>query len=487
MVSPELAPLVRIGGIAEGLAGLCRALQSMGAEPVVVLPDSETFDTRSLRSVPGPPRRVEVEGAFLPVAMDELDDPSAPEDGRAAPLRVIRIQTGMPRPRGGLWGSDLLDDASARHFGLFARAVAQLVEDMAAAGDGVGVVHAHDWVSAMVLYLLRERAWAGAPSPPRRVLSLHNLAFQGVFPRDALRHLGLGVEHFTMDRLEFFGHANFLKGGMVSADDVVAVSPTYAKEIVTREHGELLDGVLGQLGPALHGVVNGIDTHLWDPGRDPYLPAPFEALHPEGKARCKEALLADLGLASRVHRPLAMSLGRIVEQKGSDVLAAALPALADQDVTVLVAGGGDEVLAARLGEGAARTGGRARYLGRVDDGLAHRLVAASDLVLMPSRYEPCGIVQLYGQRYGAVPVARRTGGLSDTIDDAGTGTRGGGGTGFLYDGEGPVPLVAAVERAVALYGTPQWDVLRHTMMSKDVGWRRPALEYLKIYAGRRPR
>jgi starch synthase len=257
------------------------------------------------------------------------------------------------------------------------------------------------------------------------------------------------------------------------------VSNTYAREIVTPDFGERLDGVLLTRRDKLQGIINGIDYAVWNPMTDPALPARYDAEDIGNKGRCKSALLQELGLEIQPDRPLLVSIGRVVHQKGSDLLAAALPKILKNDVSVVIAGTGDEGLLAKLKAAVAKAGERAAVLGAVSEPLSHRLFAAADLVLIPSRYEPCGLVQLYAQRYGALPVACATGGLADTIVDADAALETG--SGFLFDKPTAVALTGAVQRAIAAMTHPRWPALRRRVMRQDLGWDRPARRYAQLY------
>lgn len=395
-----------------------------------------------------------------------------PLEGGAA---VLLIDLPGFHARLGVYGDDAAGDLdNARRFGLFARAVVELVLARGRAGASFDLVHAHEWPAAMVAYLLRE---AAGPRRPRAIVTAHNLAHQGVFPPAALAPFGLGPGHLRIERLEFFGRVNLLKGGLVAADAITTVSPTYAREILTPAGGERLDGVLRSRGRDLRGILNGIDDVAWDPRGDRALPARYGPDDPGPKAACKRALLEEIGLEPGA--PLVTSLGRVVEQKGSDLLAAAIPAIVAAGASVAVAGAGDAALERALAGAAARCPGRAVYLGAVSEPLAHRLIAGADLLAMPSRWEPCGLVQLYAQRYGALPVARRTGGLADTIEDAAAGLEAG--TGFLFEEPTPAALARAIARALAAMRSPRWDDLRRRVMRLELGWRAPAIRYEHLY------
>jgi starch synthase len=472
LVSPEIAPVVKIGGIADGVAGLAKALARAGHDVTVATPRNRRDE------------RAHVDTTQL--APIELDDappggPRASVDLHAATLdhgvKLVLVEIPGVAPELGAYGDDLRDDGgNARRFGLFARAVVALAARAAASGERWPLIHAHEWPAALVPYLARERrADLGAP---RLVLTLHTLAHQGIFPPSAMAHVGVGPGHFHPGALEFHGRVNLLKAGLVAADAVTAVSPTYAREILGPEHGELLDGVLRARGDQVVGILNGIDTDVWDPRRDPALPATYGPDDLAGKETCKRALSTSLGLDAS--RPLVLSLGRVFHQKGSDWLVDAIPAIVAEGACVAVAGTGDPALCAALDAIAAAHPGRVAYVGFAPEDLAHRLLAAADVFVMPSRFEPCGLVQLYAQRYGTAPVARRTGGLVDTIVDASADLAEG--TGMLWDEASAAGLVAAVRRALAATRLDAWDALRRRIMRLDVGWEAPARRYERLYA-----
>jgi starch synthase len=426
IVAPEIAPITKIGGIADGVAGLSKALRRLGHAVTVALPRCRAAERIAL----------EVE------RREPIELRDAPPGGERATIEVGAVHLdsgvevilfeipGVPAELGP-HGDDIDGNVdNARRFGLFARAVVELAHRRARGGAPYDVIHAHEWPTALVPYLARQRrAELGGP---RLVFTIHTLAFQGIFPRRAMVHLGLGAEHDRPDRLEFHGRLNLMKAGILGADVVTAVSVTYAREIQTPMRGEMLDGVLRARGDGVVGIVNGIDADLWNPARDPALPASYGPDAPEGKAACKAALLRELGLDGAEGRPLVVSVGRVFDQKGSDFLIEALPALVSAGASVAIAGTGDPTLVAALVAAAAPFPGRVVYVGFAPEDLVHRMVAGGDLLVMPSRFEPCGLVQLYAQRYGAVPVAHRTGGLADTIVDAGADLASG--TGFLYNG-----------------------------------------------------
>jgi starch synthase len=457
-VASELAPLVKVGGLADVVAALSKALRLLGHKITIALPRFSAIEAAGVMVarrltpmvLPGPGERVEVT-IF---------------DGRLG-SGVELLLLDIP----GLYDRD-----NGRRFALFARAAAEIVRQRALSNAPFDVVHAHDWPAAMVPYLMRQ---SDALSRVRTVLTIHNLAHQGVFPRETLAHLGLGDEHYSLDRLEFYGDVSFLKGGILAADAITTVSNTYAREILTPELGERLDGVLRLRQDKLTGIINGIDYAVWNPMTDPAIIARYDAEDTSNKGRCKSALLQEVGLEVHPDRPLIVSIGRVVHQKGSDLLASALPKILKNDVSVVIAGEGDTALMSKLSAAVAKAPERAAYLEHVSEAVVHRLLAAADIVVLPSRYEPCGLVQLYAQRYGAIPVACRTGGFIDTIVDLDAALETG--TGFLYDKPTAASLVSGVQRAIAAMTSPRWGAVRRRAMRLDLGWDRPARRYANIY------
>jgi len=473
-VASELAPMVKVGGLADVVASLSKALRLLGHKVTIALPRYPA---------------IEAGGVMVARRLTPLTLTSSGErvevtvlDGRlGSGVELVLLDVPGLFDRPGVYGNEDGEEYedNGRRFGVFALAVAELVRQRALAGTPFDVVHAHDWPAAMVPYLLREREEEGRPAT---VLTIHDLAHQGTFPRDVLRTLGLGDEHFHPERLEFYGKASFLKGGILAADAITTVSGTYAREIQTPELGERLEGVLATRGKAIGeivGIINGIDYAVYNPMTDPAIIARYDAEDTSNKGRCKSALLAEVGLSVDPDRPLIVSVGRVAAQKGSDLLATALPKILKSDVNVVIAGTGDRPLVTKLEAAVAKAPERARYLGGVSEPVLRRLFAAADIVVIPSRYEPCGLVQLYAQRYGALPVAARTGGLVDTIVDCDAALETG--TGFLYDKPTATHLVGAVQRALAAMTSPRWPALRRRVMRLDLGWDRPARRYVHVY------
>lgn len=475
-VASELAPMVKVGGLADVVGALSKALRLLGHKLTIALPRYAAVEAAGLMVarrltplvLPGPGERIEVT-IF---------------DGRLATgvdLLLLDVPGLYNRP--GIYGDEEGRDYpdNARRFALFSRATVEIVRQRALAGTPFDIVHAHDWPSAMVPYLLRHHQQQGDRllANTRSVLTIHNLAHQGIFPKDVLPLLGLGEEHYRLDRLEFYGDVSFLKGGVLAADALTTVSTTYAREILTPERGERLDGVLRTRADRLTGIVNGIDYAVWNPMTDPALVARYDAEDTSNKGRCKSAFLQEVGIELHPERPLLIALGRVVAQKGSDLLALALPKILKNDVSVVIAGAGDPALQSKLKSAVAKAPERAAYLGAVSEAVVHRMLAAADIAMLPSRYEPCGLVQLYAQRYGAVPVACRTGGFIDTIVDLDAALETG--TGFLYDKPTAASLVGGVQRAIAAMASPRWGAVRRRVMRLELGWDRPARRYVQVY------
>jgi starch synthase len=471
MLAPEAHPYAKTGGLADVLSALPRALGRAGAEVTVCLPGY-----RSARQAAG--------------ALRAGGRVRAPVGSRMEPAELLHVaESAVPTvlvghdgyfDRDGLYGSAAGDYAdNAERFVFFCRAALEWLRTLDPPPD---VLHVHEWQAALAPAFLA----ATAPLYPeltrsRTVMTVHNLAYQGRFPEHHWSLLNLDGRYFSPDFLEFYGQINFLKAGLVFADAVTTVSPRYAREIATPAFGEGLDGVIRARATSLHGILNGIDDVEWNPASDRHLPAHFDARDTAGKARCKVALQAEVGLPVRAATPLLAVVSRFAEQKGLDLLVAALPALlAGSDASLVVLGSGDARYETLLAARARDFPGRAAVHVGFDEALAHRIEAGADVFLMPSRFEPCGLNQLYSLRYGTVPVVHATGGLDDTVVefDPERGT----GTGFKFDVFGVEPFLAATRRALAVYADrPRWAQLVRNGMAQDFSWNRSAQAYLALY------
>jgi starch synthase len=474
-VTTELAPFVKVGGLADVSAALPKALRGLGHSVTVVIPRFPAFEAQGLLLA----RRL----TPLRFSLGEQAFEVTLFDGRlASQVDLVVVDAPHLFDRDGVYGERGEDyPDNALRFAVLSRAAAELVRQRVAGGRPVDVVHCNDWATALVPTYLRALAReTPALAATRSVLTIHNVAHQGVFPKTELATIGLGWDSFRVDGIEFYGGINFLKQGVADADVITTVSPSYAREIQTAEQGARLDGVLRKRADALVGIVNGVDYAVWNPATDPALGARYDAEDFQNKARCKGALQNELGLAIDVQAPLVAFVGRLVQQKGADTVAALLPKLLRATgAQVVVAGDGDPAIARSLADATAKAVGRAAFARAASEPLVHRIFAAADLLLVPSRYEPCGLVQMYAQRYGALPVARATGGLADTIVDCDAKLETG--TGFLFDDAEVGGLLGATERALGAMSLPRWPGLVRRVMRLDRGWEGPARRYEQAY------
>jgi len=370
-------------------------------------------------------------------------------------------------------GRDYPDNA--QRFAFLCRAALDLPRVLRLAPD---VVHLHDWPTALAAWMMRHEHHPRWARRARTVYTIHNLAYQGVFPKELVPAVGLPWEFFRYEALEFYDQLNFMKAGLVFADAITTVSPTYAREILTPEHGNGLDSLLRHRARDLTGILNGIDDTVWDPARDAHLAAHYEAGALAGKARCKAELQRELRLPGR-EVPLVATIGRLADQKGLDLIAASLDEFLRADVQFVLLGSGrrdyEELFARAARERPERV---AVHIG-FDEGLAHRIEAGADVFLMPSRFEPCGLNQMYSLRYGTVPVVRAVGGLEDTVEDY-DGYRSG--TGFKFRDYHPTALVTAIRRALDVHRDERaWRGLQARGMAQDHSWRRRAEDYERLY------
>jgi starch synthase len=373
-------------------------------------------------------------------------------------------------------GVDYWDNAV--RFAFLSKCVVQLARDLPWRPE---LVHVHDWHVGLVPLLIRHEAGMGRwPNPPRTCLTIHNLAFQGLFPPAAYRLTNLPWDYFHLEGAEFHGRANFLKAGIAYADELITVSPGYAREITTSELGYGLQGILQARRNSLTGILNGVDYDEWRTTRNPFLAHAYSARRLNGKARNKLALQKELGLPARAKAPLFGVVSRLTDQKGMDVLLPALEEMLASGFQFALLGAGQPEYEAGFTELAQRHSSQvAVHLG-YDAGLAHRIEAASDFFLMPSLFEPCGLNQMYSLRYGAVPVVRATGGLNDSVVDLREDPLKADGIKFHDYSAGA--LAKAIRKALALFQAP--DLLAHLRrngMAADFSWEQSAAKYLEVY------
>ncbi|MBV9945583.1 MAG: glycogen synthase, partial [Myxococcales bacterium] len=384
-VTTELAPFVKVGGLADVSSALPKALRTLGHGVTVVMPRFAALEKHGLLLA----RRL----TPIRFTLGERSYEATVLDGRLA-SQVDLVVVDIPGlfDRGGVYGEHGEDypDNGVR-FAALSRAAAEIVRQRVAGGRPVDIVHGNDWPTALVPTYLRMLA---AESPGlaavRTVLTIHNVVHQGILPKEALPSLGLGWDSFAVDGIEFYGALNVLKQGILSADAVTTVSPTYARQIQSPEYGARLDGVLRARGEALRGIPNGIDYSVWNPATDPALVARYDAEDFANKARCKGALQKELGLPLEIDAPIIACVGRMVQQKGTDLLAAAMPRLLrGSEAQIVVAGDGEARFVEAVEGAVPKSHGRAAFARAAGEGLVHRILAGADLVLVPSRYEPC--------------------------------------------------------------------------------------------------
>ena len=452
----ELTPLAQSGGLGDAVAGLARALAARGHELVSLLPAYRT----ALAS-PACPKLSEAGTLRLPGPFGEVRGRWLA--GTLAPRHELRLLD-VPAffDRAGLYGEGAgnYGDEAAR-FATFSRAVA-----LRAYEERPDVLVAHDWHAALAIAVLRTLFDRGAARAVGAVQVVHNNFYLGRQPASAMAWTGLPAELFTPDGLEFFGDLSLLKGGVAWADRIVAVSPTYAREIQTPEFGLGLEGLYQLRRGRLCGIANGLDVDRFDPATDRALPERFHAGAPLGKRTCRERVLAELGLRAPAPGRFLVGIGRLTAQKGWDVLAAAIPELVDVGATLALLGDGERPIAEALAAAARRFPGQVHAAISWDERAARRLYGGADALLVPSRFEPCGLVQLTAQRYGALPIAHRTGGLVDTIRD--------GETGVLFAPLTPEGLVSAASRAAKLVEERGQERIVRDLLRLDVSWSRPA-------------
>ncbi len=467
MIGSEAVPFCKTGGLADVLGALPLALARLGWDVTIVVPRYRGVHAGAFVER----LAITIGGELLTVGIFEAPIGDAPHVARAVLLDVPELYD-----RDGLYASVTQDHPdNARRFALLARAA---LEWAARRPTPPTVVHAHDWQAGLApLYL--KSLYAGHPTlgDTPSVFTIHNLAYQGVFSADWAPRIDIPATVFAQGGPEYWGQVSFLKSGISFAEAITTVSPRYAKEIQTPELGFGFDGVLRARRADLLGVLNGIDIDQWNPERDCHLPAPFGAVDLTGKRTAKSEVLSRYGLPidpASLKRPLVGMISRMVDQKGLDLLAALADRLPMLDAAFVVLGTGEpryqdmwRTLAARY---PTQIGARIGF----DEPLAHLIEGGADMFLMPSRFEPCGLNQMYSLRYGTVPIVRAVGGLADTVRD--------GVTGFVFQEYSPAALLNALQRALAAFrNQPKWRTLQAAGMAEDHSWDRSAREYVRIY------
>lgn len=472
MVTPEANPFVASGGLAEVIYALAGALKKLGHQVTVVLPLY-----RQVRDS-GHPLTFTGHTLTIPLSWKNLSG-EVYQAKTDANLNFYFIAQDSLYNRDGLYGTAYggFEDNSER-FIFFSRAVVEMIEALELEFD---VCHAHEWQTGLVPVYLRT-LYHDRPRLQRLpvVYTVHNVGYQGLFSSFDLPLTGLGWELLSPKALEFYGKINFMKGGLVFADLLSTVSTKYREEILTPEFGFGLQGLFQERAAELYGILEGVDYQRWDPSRDPYLAAPYDRKQLEGKKACKVALTQQFGLNLPPERPLLGMTTRFFERKGIDLVENILDDLMQLGVGFVIQGTGEERHQYLLQEMALKYPGQMGLAIGYSDELAHQIIAGADLFLMPSRYEPCGLDQLYCLRYGTIPVVRATGGLDETIKEHDPAS--GEGNGFKFTGYTPTELLSAVQRALAVYqDRAAWEALMRKNMALDFSWDTVAPKYLELY------
>jgi starch synthase len=472
-VAAEVFPLVKTGGLADVVGALPPALAGKGADVHLLLPGMPAI----VDALAGA-RSVARVGALFGAARVELLHGRV--HGCDVPAYVVDAPYLYRRP-----GNPYLTDDghdwpdNLQRFALLGWVAAQMAAGELDPAWTPAVLHTHDWHAALACAYVAQHP----PTTAGTVFTIHNLAYQGLFPIGDFGALGLSQRMLWPHGIEFHRQLSFMKAGLLYADRITTVSPSYAREITTPEFGCGLDGVLRDRSRDLRGILNGVDRGQWDPSTDRWIAARYGPSALGGKAYCKAALQREFGLAPQADAPLFGIVSRLTSQKGLDLLLAALPALLERGGQLAVQGTGDAALESALRAATALHPQQVAVNIGYDEPRAHRLIAGADVVLVPSRFEPCGLTQMYGLRYGSLPLVRRVGGLADTVvgadaralaDDRATG--------FTFDAATAGALEGAIAAAIALYrDPPRWQQVMRRAMAQDFGWDAAATQYLALY------
>jgi len=470
-VASEGLPFSKTGGLADVVEALPKALVARGHEIAVVLPRYRGTKTSA----------IVMPSLTIPLG-SRLRFPAVADDTLLNGVRYFFVDDPACFDRDGLYGTSTGDFwDNAERFSEFSRAAIEIAKHIWPAD----VIHCHDWQTALVPVLLRT---SYSDDPVMKdvpvVFTIHNMGYQGQFNRDVMERAGIPAVTFSPGGMEFYGDVNFLKAGIVYSDYLTTVSKKYAQEIQTPEYGYGLDGVARSRGNRLVGILNGVDYAAWNPAKDTFLPVKYSPKDLSGKLVCKQDLLKTFHLLDVPGRPIVGIVSRFADQKGFDLIAQVAPEIMREDMALIVLGTGDKkyeelfrTLAAAYPD---RVGVKIAY----DNVMAHKIEAGSDMFLMPSRYEPCGLNQIYSLKYGTVPIVRATGGLDDTIElfDLEHGT----GTGFKFWDYTGGALLYTIRQALHHFADERiWKRIQLNGMEKDFSWKTPAAEYAKVYQAAR--
>lgn len=464
IVASEGVPFSKTGGLADVSGALFKVFASKGHETYLVLP----YYKQTKR----------VLNSFDKVIDIEVELGSERKRGRALISEftkkgfVVAIENDEYFDRDSLYGEGGIDyPDNAERFAFFCKSVIELVSSSSL---NVDILHLNDWQTGLIPVFVREKRL-----PVRTLYTIHNLAYQGNFQPETIQKVGLNPELFTIDGFEFYGMVSYMKAGIVFSDRISTVSPSYAEEILTAEFGERLEGILRTRKDHLMGILNGIDTDMWNPANDPHIFKDYDAMNIEGKLVNKVKLMEEVGLSGK-EWPLYGMVSRIAPQKGFDILSEALKEFLKDDVSIVVLGTGDKLLETSLRSLSVQYPEKLKIVLGFDDKLAHKIYAGSDFFVMPSRYEPCGLGQMIALRYGTLPIVHEVGGLKDTIDNYNEFTRCG--NGFSFSEYSASALLAVLRRAKDIFGAKQeFARLQKMAMACDFSWDASAEKYISLF------
>lgn len=475
-ITSEAHPLIKTGGLADVSGSLPQALNNLGCDVRILLPYYQEVKNKLAEvkqelkqiaqfSVSGLPGTITLLESFLP--------------GTDVKVWLIDYPAAFDRPGNPYLDTDGLPwHDNAERFTLFCKAATLLATGQIVSGWKPDIVHCNDWQSALVPALLAQQS-----QRPATLFTIHNLAYQGLFTFEKFQTLLLPDYLWSPDTLEFHEQFSFIKGGLVFSDMITTVSPSYALEIQTTEFGYGLEGLLAHRADRLTGILNGIDMNTWDPSTDPLIVNNYTADSLKGKQKNKTALQKEFSLPVESKIPLLGMVGRLVYQKGIDLILESLPEIMNKPVQIALLGSGDKEFEVALQKMAQEYPEQLSVIIGYDEALAHRIEAGADMFLMPSRFEPCGLNQLYSLRYGTVPITGDVGGLSDTVIDLNRATqKDNTATGFKFKAATPQSVLKTINHAIDTYNKPRiWNSIIRTGMSQDFSWEKSARKYLQLY------
>jgi starch synthase len=467
----EAAPLIKTGGLADVSGALPAALRKIGIDCRVLIPGYPVvmYQLQATRQVARFDQFLDATGKPLAARLLESSMP-----GSDTPLYVLDAPHFFARNGGPYQDSEGLDyPDNALRFALLSKVAALLASAESPIEWQPDILHCNDWQTGLAPAYLR---LSGSQTPC--LITVHNLAYQGIFPPEVATELHLPAHAFSIEGVEYYGNLSFLKAGLFYANHITTVSPSYALEIQQPHLGMGMQGLLGSRSHQLSGILNGIDTQEWDPSADPRLPCKYTARAlggaSQGKKLCKLKLQEELGLEARTDAPLFGMIARLAHQKGLDLVLAVADGIIDKGGQIALLGTGDKSIETAVKALVARHSGKVAAFIGYDEGLSHRIEAGADIFMMPSLFEPCGLNQMYSLRYGAVPIVHATGGLRDTVED--------GVTGFVFYQPTPHEFWLAIERAFDLYSQKSaWKKMMQTGMNRDFSWQKSALTYQALY------